>query len=370
MRISLWQQFSSNHSARFTIVGRFDTPTKAEGAANELRQILSVIADWYKLHPELQKAWDTRSSRHAPAPTEPELKFSQQYEVNWSKTSIDWFRQAQISTFNEFVFLDHSHVEAYAQAFPFNVIMAKLGGNVAVNGNISRERLAGEIVKFEITARTPHEDAAEKLVREIESFLAAPRHTFYDNPRTLSLLSPWELYGTRYKGASIPNVLRVIDPNGARFHDIYTPDFVKALIPLLKADTLDDELLAKFVENVSRLADQGLDIFIDPSQIKDYLDNLFRINFYHSNYHAWGKVRCNGLQLQLSGLRFSQMADGFPALMRYLADNECTDIQYSFQESHGDNIPSASQSGSNSTTILRILELLMSFRPPKLTKRK
>src|SRR6266498_1068126 len=106
MRVAIWQQFSSNHSARFTVVGRFDTPTKADGAAHELKHILQVIADWYNVHPELIKAWDTRSSQNAPAPTEPEMQFSQQYGVDWSKTSIDWFRQAQISTFNEIVFLD------------------------------------------------------------------------------------------------------------------------------------------------------------------------------------------------------------------------------------------------------------------------
>jgi hypothetical protein len=34
MKITLWQQFSSNHSASFTVVGMFDTPDSAEQAEN------------------------------------------------------------------------------------------------------------------------------------------------------------------------------------------------------------------------------------------------------------------------------------------------------------------------------------------------
>jgi hypothetical protein len=367
MRVSLWQQFSSNHSARFTIVGSFDTSTKADSAADELRHILRVIGDWYQLHPELGEQWN---SGDLPAPTEPEMQFSHQYGVDWGKTSIDWFRQAQVTTFNELVFLDHSHRETYAQAFPFNAIMAKLGGKVVVEGNVSR--LVSERVLFEITTRTPDQATAEKIFGQIESFFTAPpRQTFYHNPRRLSILTPWEFYGRRYSGIDIPDVLRVMHRGGTRFFDIDTPDFAKALVPILKADTVDDERIEKFAEDVSHLADQGLDVFIQPDRIKEYIDTILRNTLYHSHYFAWGKVSRNGLQIQLSGLRFSHMADGFPALMRYLADNGCTDIQYTFQESHGGNHPPASQSASSSTsTILRVLELLIALRPPKLTKRK
>jgi len=44
MRLSIWQQFSSNHSANFEIVGTFKTEELAHQAAEELREISRAIA--------------------------------------------------------------------------------------------------------------------------------------------------------------------------------------------------------------------------------------------------------------------------------------------------------------------------------------
>jgi hypothetical protein len=37
MRVTLWQEFSSNHSSDFTVVGEFPTPEAAQEAARRLR---------------------------------------------------------------------------------------------------------------------------------------------------------------------------------------------------------------------------------------------------------------------------------------------------------------------------------------------
>ena len=44
MKISIWQQFSSNHSANFELVGQFPTVEEAEKAYAILLDILTVIA--------------------------------------------------------------------------------------------------------------------------------------------------------------------------------------------------------------------------------------------------------------------------------------------------------------------------------------
>ncbi len=46
MRLTLWQQFSSNHSAGFMIVGTFKAATDAQQVANEIRSILVKVAHW------------------------------------------------------------------------------------------------------------------------------------------------------------------------------------------------------------------------------------------------------------------------------------------------------------------------------------
>ena len=48
MRISIWQQFSSNHSSSFTIIGTFENSEAAQRAAIEFRAILEKIVGWYQ----------------------------------------------------------------------------------------------------------------------------------------------------------------------------------------------------------------------------------------------------------------------------------------------------------------------------------
>lgn len=43
MRLSIRQQFSSNHSGFFWVVGTFNTVSDAQSAFNELRDILFTI---------------------------------------------------------------------------------------------------------------------------------------------------------------------------------------------------------------------------------------------------------------------------------------------------------------------------------------
>jgi hypothetical protein len=47
MHISLWQQFTSNHSAAFDLIGTFKTAEDAEQAAVEVRTILRRVREWY-----------------------------------------------------------------------------------------------------------------------------------------------------------------------------------------------------------------------------------------------------------------------------------------------------------------------------------
>ena len=42
MKLSVWQQFSSNHSASFTVVGEFESAQKAQQAAAEIRRLIDA----------------------------------------------------------------------------------------------------------------------------------------------------------------------------------------------------------------------------------------------------------------------------------------------------------------------------------------
>ncbi len=81
MKISIWQQFSSNHSSSFTVVGEFETAEKANESANTIMAILEDIKASYIEHKEHPRV-------NLP-PTAIEKKYGEMYGFDW-KERLDW----------------------------------------------------------------------------------------------------------------------------------------------------------------------------------------------------------------------------------------------------------------------------------------
>src|SRR5690348_11182422 len=95
MRISIWQQFSSNNSSYFTLVGEFTDPEQALRAASELSRLLIGIGKWYE-QPENRAARNAISPPRygTDQPLSPiEAEFAAKYNIEWGP-AIDWMRQA------------------------------------------------------------------------------------------------------------------------------------------------------------------------------------------------------------------------------------------------------------------------------------
>ena len=78
MRLSIWQQFSSNHSGRYTIVGVFPTSDQAKDASQQLQDLVSRIHEWRVKN---KSRWQELS----PA----ELEAERHYSTEWLEP-IDW----------------------------------------------------------------------------------------------------------------------------------------------------------------------------------------------------------------------------------------------------------------------------------------
>jgi hypothetical protein len=103
MRVSLWRQFSGNHSSSFTLVGVFDSPEAAQEGAERLRAMLEQIAIWREQHP-LPNGWAYDD------PTPPELELAQQYGVEWTY-GLDWLSGPEdvddlITTFDRLILIN------------------------------------------------------------------------------------------------------------------------------------------------------------------------------------------------------------------------------------------------------------------------
>src|SRR5262245_5494858 len=94
MDVAIWQQFSSNHSANFTVIGTFTTPVEANKAAAALHTLLNTISDWYHdpANAELvKKRQDSVEESYNYTP--PELAMKAQYQLDDDTDyfiPIDW----------------------------------------------------------------------------------------------------------------------------------------------------------------------------------------------------------------------------------------------------------------------------------------
>ncbi len=90
MRISIWRQFSSNHSASFTVVGTFESPGKAAEVAAPLRQMMREIAIfWRDLSEGERYNWEVEVGDDYLGLTPAEQKWSAYFGVAWPKFEGD-----------------------------------------------------------------------------------------------------------------------------------------------------------------------------------------------------------------------------------------------------------------------------------------
>lgn len=134
MKIQIWQQWSSNHSARFTVIGQFKTPTEAQQAAAVLRQDLRRIHNWHIEH-------DGERYGHISGDLTPvELELAEKYGVEWAALAVDWayFDDEHgfepVSVFQNWVFIDGTNSDIGAH--PADKLIQKLGGDAYVQGTL------------------------------------------------------------------------------------------------------------------------------------------------------------------------------------------------------------------------------------------
>jgi hypothetical protein len=176
MRISLWQQFSSNHSANFNIVGKFESPERAEAVANELRYILKTIANYWQQYDNKERLTVENSLIENEVLTPPEMHFKDKYQVGWTQYfgtnkayPLDWvhgeWAVEGVRVFRNIVYV-RPPGDTWAGPKPFDAIMEKLGGHLAVWQEVGEGGLA---VSIQFSA--PNPNIAEAIDRQITRYV-------------------------------------------------------------------------------------------------------------------------------------------------------------------------------------------------------
>jgi hypothetical protein len=181
MRVSLWRQFSSNHSARFTIVGVFESVEAAQRAADKFRRMLARMTEWLAdpANADADSLWHQQGF---PPPTPPEQALAEQYGVDWGPYSIDWFwgddfswpieepRVDMVTTFERTVFISPFRQSDFG-AKPADTLLERLGATVVVDGDLLHMEGEHSYLTVELTCTAPDQQTAQALVAQYRQHL-------------------------------------------------------------------------------------------------------------------------------------------------------------------------------------------------------
>lgn len=173
MRVSVWQQWASNHSTRFTVVGTFASAAEATKAANELKRLVTQIAEWLESNDYFNggEYWD----KNPDAPlSPPEIALSEIYDVEWSPHSMDWFPGDEtatdvIVTYDNMLFI-YNVSDTWLGSKPIDTIAEKLGGEVVVHGDRLPAGEGDSDVYVSILCSAPDEEVAEGIRTECTAY--------------------------------------------------------------------------------------------------------------------------------------------------------------------------------------------------------
>jgi hypothetical protein len=308
MNISIWQQFSSNHSSAFTVIGTFESHESAQEVARELRTILQRIVDWYGEPLNEGIAREVLDDpKHPPVP--PELDLAEQYHIDWPK-AVDWLANVHdvtgaVSVYNDAVFL-RSLAETDDGEIPFDQIMNRFTDHVVVQVE------AAQSIEIVLTCVAPNHDIANHIYQSIHDYLQAPHERVIPwinfHPKNIEQRDLVHL-------ASLYLVNR--DHLRSRPKPVHEPDLSSELLAaLLAGNTSRVEMLRDQIRTHKKAS--GL---TQPEE-----DLILAAN---ADLYSQGEIDLVGLRVSLR-IWLGQPAQGLPVLIAYLSAQGCSQIQYQF----------------------------------------
>jgi hypothetical protein len=327
MRISIWQQFSSNHSASYTVVGKFSDPASAQNAAQELNNILQQLKSWWDKQLAASTAMEWHDIFETGGMTPLEEAFSQHYDVDWK--GINWYywkwgdeTNIPVVTLNEFVFVRSPHYHIWYGPQPFDGLLKRLGGEVWVESSESRSH-ADTGIDLLIESDAPDETIAQKIEEECLKYITAI------NSDDETGIPPW--LGC-YDGSCAP------DSDDLKFHvAIYFSESKSNSVGWKLYCDINLAHLTSRDEKAARLRQQYIELYLS-GQIHLTLEQMQRAyNAFYTTTHAidFGhqEIRRTGIHVELQGFRFDvHLPNPLMAVIAWLESLGCKNTQFSFTE--------------------------------------
>jgi hypothetical protein len=176
MRVSIWQQFSSNHSGDFVVVGRFESSEAAQKAVIELQHILRAIQQWYRQpenRPVVDAIWEELSREGGSTPMPVEVELGKQHGIEWDEQFPDteWYMESSNAAQAVVQYQNDVFVDSYltrARTWTGGRIAQRLLNQLGAQTSFIRDSMIGEDFQVQITWNVPDEQTAERLWRDYQ----------------------------------------------------------------------------------------------------------------------------------------------------------------------------------------------------------
>jgi hypothetical protein len=174
MHTSIWQQWASNHSGYFKVIGIFKTSTDADAAAAEIRRLLQGLVDWYSDPANLEALEQGLLDDDRPfAPIE--RQYLAKYgidEDDWTYCGgIDWITEPEhvdkaLSVLENKVFISKPD-DTWQPGPPMNILLEQLDADrVLWDSHVIDSSRIG----FSLAFTAPDESTAEGIVDAFNAF--------------------------------------------------------------------------------------------------------------------------------------------------------------------------------------------------------
>ena len=166
VKVSIWQQFSSNHSGSFAVVGRFASEDAAKAAAEKLAELVRRIDQWH------ENTANETAYQNDPSPLTPvEESIRKEYAIEeWDYQGIDWYGQyGPIQQIGRDIYFWVG--ETWGTPKPVSTLLAKLGGQA-----YEQHEFDGPItsVLIWLTCTFDNVQTAEQVTAQLEDWIDFP----------------------------------------------------------------------------------------------------------------------------------------------------------------------------------------------------
>jgi hypothetical protein len=158
MKVTLWQQFSSNHSNGFSVVGVFETVEDAQKAKARIQKLIDDVTDWHNNNPPS-------------GISEPERKILKDFKIEWDERPYIDRNTQDLAIYDNIVEIT-SASDSWVRMRPFELLLQKLGADVGgwefLTIDADEETY---LFKLTVSCITPDENTASKIIKDEKEFV-------------------------------------------------------------------------------------------------------------------------------------------------------------------------------------------------------